>query len=114
MYAIGQKFEGVYPPEAAIWCNENGAVMAPVDGGFEIQVCPTPTVKQLYTSLREARDVRLAATDKYLLADYPITAESLAQVKAYRAALRDLTDQPGAPWDGGGVETPWPELPDVG
>lgn len=43
MYAIGQKFEGTYPPEAAQWCNENGAVMVLGDTGFEIQAVPTPT-----------------------------------------------------------------------
>lgn len=37
MYAIGQKFEGTYPPEAAVWCNDNGAMIVLVDGGFEIQ-----------------------------------------------------------------------------
>lgn len=64
-------------------------------------------------SLRTARDMRLDATDKYLLADYPITAEELAAVKTYRQLLRDLPAQPGAPWDGGGELTPWPEQPTV-
>lgn len=68
-------------------------------------------VERLFTSLRAERGNRLSATDKYLLPDYPITADALEQVKAYRAALRDLPDQPGAPWDGGGELTPWPELP---
>lgn len=62
-------------------------------------------------SLRTARDMRLDATDKYLLADCPITAKKLAAVKAYRQALRDLPEQPGAPWDGGGELTPWPIKP---
>ena len=64
-----------------------------------------------YAALRSARDERLADTDKYLLADYPISAENLAAVKLYRAALRDLPDAPGAPWDGGGESTPWPANP---
>ena len=61
--------------------------------------------------LRTERDARLAVTDKYLLSDYPISAEDLTTVKAYRQALRYLPAQPGAPWDGGGELTPWPELP---
>ena len=69
--------------------------------------------EQLFTALRAARDVRLRATDKYLLADYPINAADLEAVKTYRTALRALPDQPGAPWDGGGDATPWPELPSV-
>ena len=113
MYAIGQRFEGVYPPEAAQWCNDNCAMMVPIDGGFEIQTPPAPMAEQLYTSLRAARDVRLAATDKYMLADYPISEGDLALVKTYRAALRALPEQPGAPWDGGGEDTPWPDAPDI-
>lgn len=75
-------------------------------------VTPPPlTEEQLFAAMRASRDARLAATDKYLLVDYPISEGDLALVKAYRAALRDLPDQPGAPWDGGGEETPWPELP---
>ena len=63
--------------------------------------------------LRTERDARLAATDKYLLADYPISTEELGNIRTYRQALRDLPAQPGAPWDGGGGLTPWPELPVV-
>ena len=66
----------------------------------------------LFASLRAARDTRLASTDKMLLPDYPISVDALAQVKAYRSALRDLPDQTGAPWDGGGDETPWPVKPE--
>ena len=69
---------------------------------------PPLTTAQHFAALRAARDTRLAYTDKMLLPDYPITAEALEKVKTYRAALRDLPDQPGAPWDGGGAETPWP------
>ena len=67
----------------------------------------------LFAALRAARDARLASTDKILLPDYPISAEGLPLVKAYRAALRDLPDQPGAPWDGGGAATPWPTRPNA-
>lgn len=74
---------------------------------------PVPTAEQLFSALRAARDARLSATDKYLLPDYPITADALAQVKIYRAELRALPGQAGAPWDGGGEETPWPASPEV-
>ena len=69
---------------------------------------PPLTTAQHFAALRAARDARLADTDKMLLPDYPITAEALEKVKTYRATLRDLPDQPGAPWDGGGEATPWP------
>ena len=67
----------------------------------------------LFAALRAARDARLASTDKILLPDYPISADTLPLVRAYRAALRDLPDQPGAPWDGGGAATPWPTRPNA-
>ena len=63
--------------------------------------------------LRTERDARLAVTDKYLLSDYPISAEELGNIRTYRQVLRELPAQEGAPWDGGGELTPWPELPSV-
>ncbi|MFT4300547.1 MAG: tail fiber assembly protein [Desulfovibrio sp.] len=63
--------------------------------------------------LREQRDSRLAASDKYLLADYPVSPEELACIKAYRQLLRDLPAQEGAPFDGGGSSTPWPAMPQI-
>ncbi len=74
---------------------------------------PLRPAEAIFESLRASRDARLAATDKYMLADYPISEDNLALVKAYRAALRDLPEQPGAPWDGGGEATPWPIMPEV-
>ena len=82
----------------------------------EMHPVPTPappTSDELMQCLRNVRDTRLAATDKYLLADYPISAENLTEVRAYRQALRDLPVQDGTPWDGGGNETPWPTQPDA-
>lgn len=82
----------------------------PLPDGWSVTP-PPPTAYQHFAALRAARNARLADTDKMLLPDYPITADALEQVKAYRAALRALPEQPGAPWDGGCAETPWPELP---
>lgn len=31
MYKIGQIFDGIYPPEAALWCNENRAYIEELD-----------------------------------------------------------------------------------
>lgn len=72
---------------------------------------PAPTEAELFQQLRTERDRRLAATDFLLMPDYPISNDQRAVVQAYRQALRDLPAQSGAPWDGGGEATPWPELP---
>lgn len=72
---------------------------------------PAPTEDELFQQLRALRDRRLAATDFLLMPDYPISDDQRAAVQAYRQSLRDLPAQSGAPWDGGGEKTPWPELP---
>jgi len=74
---------------------------------------PSLPVSRIFLNLRAARAARLSETDKYILADYPVSEKALEQIKVYRAALRDLPDQPGAPWDGGGEETPWPTKPEI-
>lgn len=72
---------------------------------------PAPTAEELFTSLRTERDKRIAETDYLAMPDYPLTPEKKEAVVAYRQALRDLPSQAGAPWDGGGELTPWPEKP---
>lgn len=74
---------------------------------------PAPTEAELFQQLRAERDRRIAATDFLLMQDYPIPADQRTAVQAYRQALRDLPAQEGAPWDGGGKETPWPAAPEV-
>ena len=82
----------------------------PLPEGFSLE-CPAPTREQLFESLRSQRNQRLAETDYLLLQDSGLDAGAMSQVKAYRQSLRDLPAQPGAPWDGGGELTPWPEQP---
>ena len=43
-------------------------------------------------ALKNRRNKILGETDKYLLPDFPITAEQLEIVKEYRQALRDFTN----------------------
>ena len=64
-----------------------------------------------FERLRSERDQRLAATDYLLMQDYPLDNIHKEAVRIYRQALRDLPAQEGAPWDGGGESTPWPDLP---
>jgi len=64
-----------------------------------------------FERLRSERDQRLAATDYLLMPDYPLSDDQRTILQVYRQALRDLPAQSGAPWDGGGEATPWPELP---
>lgn len=75
---------------------------------------PEPlTEEQLFQNLRMIRDSKLQETDKYLsIADFPLSDELREKYKAYRQELRDLPSLDGAPWDGGGENTPWPKEPE--
>jgi hypothetical protein len=44
------------------------------------------------TFLKNKRNLIISETDKYMLPDFPITAEQLELVKQYRQALRDFTN----------------------
>lgn len=65
-FNIGQTFKGTYPPEAAAWCNQNGAYMEAVEGGYRIVGIPEPTLDEVKTvkiaSLKADRD-RLEVED---------------------------------------------------
>ena len=64
----------------------------------------------LWQSLRKERGRRIELTDYLFLADCAADDAKMAKAREYRQALRDLPAQEGAPWDGGGDKTPWPEL----
>lgn len=74
-----------------------------------------PTREELFARLRFERDQRLAAHDavisqlsrKQRLGED--VAERLQALDAYAEQLCNLPAQDGAPWDGGGEATPWPE-----
>ena len=62
-----------------------------------------------WASLRAERNRRLAETDWIMLPDAPCPAGTTReQWQAYRQALRDVPQQPGAPYD-----VTWPEPPGV-
>ena len=96
-----------------VWADKPSGYLTPEEwaAAHPAPVPVPPTEAELFQMLRTKRDRRLAATDYLLMQDYPIPADQLTAVQAYRQALRDLPAQEGAPWDGGGDETPWPELP---
>lgn len=81
---------------------------------------PPPTVEELFDRLRSFRDAHINSVlwmrerhaDELELGTEPtLTPEQYTELLTYIQTLRDLPSQPGAPWDGGGELTPWPELP---
>lgn len=84
---------------------------------------PPPTIEELFDTLRSVRDARVNAVlwmrerhadELDLGKETTLTPEQYTALLTYIQALRDIPAQPGAPWDGGGELTPWPELPSVG
>lgn len=114
LYQIGQIFEGDYPPEAAVFCNDSGKAyikeIEPVEGvrRFQIVAVPEPTNEEVAEQVRAERDRRIAETDWYMMPDYPADPETLEVVKNYRKALRDITLQSGFP-----RAFEWPVVPKV-
>ena len=96
-----------------IWAQKPDGYLTPEewDKAYPAPVPVPPTEAELFQMLRTKRDRRLAATDYLLMPDYLLDDTLKGAVQAYRQALRDLPSQEGAPWDGGGEETSWPELP---
>lgn len=77
-------------------------------------VPPLPTLEELAASVRAERNKRLALTDHLVMPDYPLDANKLEEIKAYRQALRDLPQQPGFPWNGpDDPACPWPYLEEL-
>lgn len=114
LYQIGQIFEGEYPPEAAVFCNDSSKAyikeVEPVEGvrRFQIVAVPEPTDEEVAEQVRAERDRRIAETDWYMMPDYPADPETLEVVKSYRKALRDITLQSGFP-----RAFKWPVVPKV-
>lgn len=89
---------------------------------FEIPL----TEDELFTRLRSERNRRLLVIDSQIAmlnrrlrraGSMEEQRELSAQIDAwddYAQALCALPDQDGAPWDGGGKETPWPTPPGAG
>nr|DAQ28525.1 MAG TPA: tail assembly chaperone [Caudoviricetes sp.] len=77
-----------------------------------VEAIPEPTPEEIKerkaTEVRAKRDYLLNKTDYLVSGDYPISAEDLAKIKAYRQALRDIPEQEGFP-----ETVTWPEEPKV-
>lgn len=98
----------------------NTAVNA--DGSITFTPPKPPSADELFSRLRSERDSRITdllwmrerhADELELGKETSLTQEQHTALLTYIQALRDLPTQPGAPWDGGGELTPWPELPSV-
>lgn len=114
-----QKYTSLYSLRQAIWQNERMAyselkTQEEFDSlGLKVtleEYNPEDEMSDeaIAQRIRNERNSLIAQTDFYVQPDYPSTPEGLEAVKAYRQALRDITEQKGFPRN---IE--WPEVPDV-
>lgn len=92
--------------ELAQWCNSNNAMIVDRGDYYEAVPIPEPTDEELARNVRGIRDAKLSETDYLVASDYPISEENLAEIKVYRQALRDITEQEGFP-----KKVIWPDVP---
>ena len=79
-FSIGQMFEGKYPPEAAAWCNRNGAYIERTENGYEIKAVPEPTPEEI-----AAQEVAQAQAEAsvFMMSKFQ---KSFAQTSAFSSA----------------------------
>lgn len=90
-YYIGQTFDGVYPPAAAVWCNLNNAHIELVGDNFTIvenAPAPEPTTEEKVQAL-EIETGLTRAVRELVLADGSGASE---YVKAKAAEIEALAE----------------------
>lgn len=110
------KYTSMYTLRQAIWENDHtifGDLTEELKIRFKIteeEYDPEDEMsdEELAQRVRNRRNSLISQSDFYVQSDYPSTPEGLEAVKAYRQALRDITEQKGFPRN---VE--WPEIPNV-
>ncbi len=85
---------------AAVWCNENKAVLQEIEAKdnirrFKVVPVPDATDDEKKAAVRAVRNQYLAETDKFMISDFPITDEERARYRDYRQYLRDYTKTDG-------------------
>ena len=111
----GIEYSNIKVLKTAIWRKTNRVFSEPKSnkdweslGVVLLDKEPKLSEEQLESQARAKRDRLLSYCDFYLMPDYPATEEGLAEVKAYRQALRDITKQENFPFD-----IDWPLIPGV-
>lgn len=96
-YKIGQIFEGIYPPEAAVWCNANGAHIEQVAGEYTIvENAPTlePTTEEKVQALENETGLTRAIREVVLSGDVTVSKyviDKATEIEALASTLRTET-----------------------
>lgn len=94
------------PDEVAVEVGGPGAYVIADDG--QTAIASAPSAEESMRAVRAERDARLAASDRYMLSDFPIEDEAREFWANYRNELRALPEaQPEATLD----TVTWPSRP---
>lgn len=95
-FYIGQVFDGVYPPMAAVWCNANNAFIDVIgERRYEIKEVPGPSEEEIKSARIAELKAQLNGTDYKVIkcAESQLAGLDLpydvATLHAERQALRD-------------------------
>lgn len=104
-FYIGQTFDGMYPPEAAAWCNNNNAHIEKVDGVRTIvaNAVYIPTHKDLIDFVTAQADkvayggiTIIASGQEYL---FKTTTDNITRCNSVLAMYSALPDDTVIPWE---------------
>lgn len=93
-FFTGQTFEGVYPPEAALWCRDNHAYIEERDGVYIIVAVPDPTLEDAKVAKLAEINAACDAALAVLTASYP--SSELLTFDKQEAEARALLADPEA------------------
>ena len=74
--------------DIAVYCNKNGLIIEDKGDYLEAVNPPEPSDEEKKARVRAVRNQYLEHTDKFMIADYPITDEERELYKKYREYLR--------------------------
>ena len=78
--------------DLAVYCNKNGLIIEDKGDYLEAVNPPELSDEEKKARVRQVRNQYLEQTDKFMIADYPITSTQKTKYKQYRAYLRDYPD----------------------
>ncbi len=90
MFNIGDKLTKANYTQAAIWCNENNAIIVKAGDGYVIAAIPEPTAEELAQARIAELKQHLADTDYIIIkiAEGSATAEEYAEIIEIRRLWR--------------------------
>ena len=95
-FEIGLIFSGTYPPEAAAWCNKNGAFIEECEGGYVIRAIPEPSKEEVQADDVEQQLAELEArvqslSRRMVLADLQGDVDEKEAIRAeYQKLMEEL------------------------